>query len=142
MRTIKFRVWDGGRLSFRDPTKFAIAILGDGRIIYNHGQNDLSFYKPEGNDLVVEFFTGLFDKNNKEIFEGDIVRFDAYGKIVRTPIIFIKGKFVPQNFCWYEDCPCEVIGNIHENCSESIPKRGPAQCKNGHWLGSKEHPVT
>ena len=26
-------------------------------------------------------------------------------------------------------------------CPHPIPSKGPAQCKDGHWLGSKEHPV-
>lgn len=25
--------------------------------------------------------------------------------------------------------------------TELIPTSGPAQCKDGHWIGSKEHPV-
>lgn len=30
---------------------------------------------------------------------------------------------------------------IEDDCPHKIPKRGPAQCKAGHWLGSPEHPV-
>lgn len=28
-----------------------------------------------------------------------------------------------------------------EKCPHSIPSKGPAQCSDGHWLGSVEHPV-
>lgn len=32
--------------------------------------------------------------------------------------------------------------NKNNLCPHPIPEKGPAQCKAGHWLGSKEHPVT
>jgi hypothetical protein len=32
-------------------------------------------------------------------------------------------------------------GDPPDACQHPIPDKGPAQCKDGHWLGSKEHPV-
>lgn len=81
-------------------------------------------------------FTGLLDRNGKEIWEGDIFKEDNSG-IVRSvfrvpgglafednPVSFGYDHRVPlypyssiaemQNVSWLSQC-CEVIGNIHDN---------------------------
>lgn len=112
-REIKFRVWGETEKEYiRYP--FAWLSLFD-------SPDGLEI--EENEDLVVEEYTGLTDKNDKEIYEGDIletccgkaeVYFDdellMYRVKVRhggtMPLVSKKSK---RHFDY------EVIGNIHEN---------------------------
>ena len=82
-------------------------------------------------------FTGLYDKNGKEIYEGDILYQDFWGELDdKTPIIckYCNGSicFTKQDFWDYgNNCErgfgwnvrfdkkrikkCEIVGNIYDN---------------------------
>ena len=107
MREIKFRAWDkkGKRMSR----------LVSLREIIKSERNDLLF-KVELNNLEWMQFTGLKDKNGKEIYEGDIV---SYGKgYTPKEVIFHKGTFCYQTgekeYHIFDESQGEVIGNIYE----------------------------
>lgn len=73
-------------------------------------------------------FTGLYDKNNTPIYEGDILENTAVN--FKFVVKFIKTKWVLQKIEYLEDCldmydffhriptMFEVIGNIYDNEAE------------------------
>ena len=86
---------------------------------------------PDGRDLDNFVFeeielmqsTGLFDKNGKEIFEGDIVKMskDVYSEPTYYEVVRHRGGAYrlesKQHGCelWLRHTDCEVVGNVYEN---------------------------
>ena len=66
MREIKFRAWDKNKKEFLKED-YGFWILGNGSIWYRESWNNRKL----ATHLEIQQYTGLKDKNNKEIYEGD-----------------------------------------------------------------------
>lgn len=64
-------------------------------------------------------FTGLYDKNGEEIYEGDILKGVFYGYLFErdNKIFTVKWNEKDAGFLanYFEPSKCEIIGNIFDN---------------------------
>ena len=118
MNNLKCRAWHKEQkrylpvdvVDFVDEVIYVYELVDEGynnNVLYNFSS------------VIIEQFTGLKDKNGKEIYEGDIVKFYSkhIGKIVyRIGSLFFEeesGRHTP--LCLFNPIDSEVIGNIHDN---------------------------
>lgn len=129
MRPIKFRAWDGKKMSqpfflhelegYEGECNAVVHNEGDGEDWYQWtiAENGM----PSKNTVILQF-TGLKDKNGKEIFESYIIRFVEDKEDWFNQIGFEDGSFVR----FFDDgtstpinqksmSQAVIIGNIYEN---------------------------
>lgn len=123
MRELKFRIWIIDEKRYYDESdEESYMIVPNGNVTYTseaYEEDGMWFNDTTSatNDVIVEQYTGLKDKNGKEIFEGDLVE---YEKDNIASVRFEYGGFYPFVEPYNDfGCPSgkevEVIGNIHES---------------------------
>lgn len=118
MRELKVRAW-------YKPYKQMCQVESlrfDGNGVYRAVLIEESFYDRrivEADEIVIEQFTGLKDKNGTDIYDGDILIDDTGEPVEYWVVKFSDGGFVGE--CagvaesLFELTNLEVVGNIHEN---------------------------
>lgn len=124
MREIKFRCWDteNKQMLKVQELDFEDTFYGGRLSIRADMYND--YFDIE--DMILMQYTGIKDKNGKEIYEGDIIKIcaeglggEAIGKIVydEYDLAFVLRNEIEElsEYLWYAEQQIEVIGNIYDN---------------------------
>ncbi|MFT8930043.1 MAG: YopX family protein [Sporolactobacillus sp.] len=94
--------------------------------IGNRGEENILHDAYSVQPKTVGQYTGLKDKNGREIYEGDIVHFKCSGlsgkgyvywagKTAQFKILDIRDRTKGRSYPFYEDAVYRVDGNIYEN---------------------------
>ena len=122
MKEIKFRAWVKDRKAIFEVVLINYVTKKVTYLLERVGHL-LSIRDAKFNDVELMQYTGLKDKNNKEIYEGDIL-FESFGeryyKVVFENGGFraeFKGDFDEHSFDLIDVVAqgCEIVGNIYEN---------------------------
>lgn len=119
MSNYKFRAYDGIEMR----TSFGVHNESGHAFTVNHATGELIMHP----DWIVMLSTGLLDKNDVEIFEGDIVQYGSFGMGGTYEIMWYKGALVQkligsENVIEneWDTTEMKVIGNIYQNPLEKM----------------------
>ena len=130
MREIKFRAWDNKNkkwlLGYEYHNLGGFSMFGE-TVLMGEWSNTLDMFLFERNgykntDLIVMQYTGLKDKNGKEIYEGDLSKNYYKGEWVILEVVWnplgmwsVKWKDGYLNNYHLNSQRMEIIGNIYQN---------------------------
>src|SRR5574343_585951 len=103
MQKIKFRCWDKNKEQMRAVRDICFDQYGT---IDVYCECDDINEPAKGNDSLMQF-TGLLDRNCKEIYEGDITKEEFNSGIKNCEVVFESGGFFIKNE------KAEILDNLH-----------------------------
>ena len=115
-REIKFRIWDIENKEMLKVQELDFEPTFYGRRIAIRPDQYNDYFDTE--DMILMQYTGLHDKNGKEIYEGDIIRIknsliEIEGKIIFDTIDLAFEVYDKENGCkemlWYTNKEFEVL---------------------------------
>ena len=123
MREIKFRAWDK---ELEEWTNYSISNINGNIIDFYNKETGFWESDREGERFTLCQYTGLKDKNDREIYEGDIVRTVVFSKWIGV------AKYSDKNQAFVFECidknyrgnivfmsqfdqGFKILGNIYEN---------------------------
>lgn len=106
MQEIKFRAWDKDKREMRDVT----GINWYDEYIWVD-ETPMSGDKLPIESTPLMQYTGLKDKNGKEIYEGDVVRLDEYEDgMGEWQVVFDEASFFLEQLGAGDEVRCEILG--------------------------------
>lgn len=126
MREIKFRAWlKLEEILIEDVVEISFTYEGSPHVI-RYEKNNTEFPEVREPDFIPMQFTGLKDKNGKEIYEGDILKKESVGHFFEVRFgVDDQGFFgyfghsygTKSNtiFSYSGNPSFEIIGNIYQN---------------------------
>jgi len=122
MKTTKFRAWHNGQMYDVNTLGLNLKGINPG-MSFAHKEHQSSLKMRQDcimfdEETIFMQFTGLKDKNDKEIYESDIIKYIGdHGDNYESIINYEGNGFSIPDYLIKDNnkCECEITGNIYKN---------------------------